>query len=432
MAASAETYPMKAGTGPSSYAHNSNLQACVSLFLISSASTPVRTAAEKLRGIITAAIVENLDMSHLSPPSNQYCIADLGCSTGPNTFFTVNAIMEATKHRCDQENADDHLPEFLVFFNDHVSNDFNTLFVSLPTDGKYSAAGVPGSFHRRLFPKGSINFFNTSYALQWISNTPKELSDLNSPACNKGKITYADAHNEVVEAFASQFAKDMDSFLLSDLNSPACNKGKITYADAHNEVVEAFASQFAKDMDSFLVARAQELVPGGLLSILIPCPPDGMHPSKSPFGLLLEPLESSFVGMVNELDFGSWGANGVPHPLVRAGGQALELQQGRLNKDELDSFNIPLYSPSASELRLLVQHNGCFSIARSEEMRHDPLPRISPQSMRAWYEATLSKNFGIEIIDEVFKRYAEKVEGCSFIRDEEGIACQLFILLKRN
>ncbi|KAK6930526.1 SAM dependent carboxyl methyltransferase [Dillenia turbinata] len=319
-----------------------------------------RMAAEKLKGIITAAIVENLDISHLSPPLNQYCIADLGCSTGPNTFFTVNTIMEAITHRCD------HLPEFLVFFNDHVSNDFNTLFVTLPTDGKYFAAGVPGSFHRRLFPKGSINFFNTSHALQWLSDTPKQLSDLNSPACNKGKITYA---------------------------------------DAHNEVVEAFASHFAKDMDSFLVARAQELAPGGLLSILIACRPDGMHPSKSPFGLFLDPLESSFVDMVNE---------------------------GRLNKNELDSFNIPVYSPSASELRLLVQHNACFSIARLEEMRYEPVPRISPQSIRAGFEVILSKNFGNEIVDEVFRRYAEKVEGCSFIRDEEGIACQLFILLKRN
>ncbi|KAK6930531.1 SAM dependent carboxyl methyltransferase [Dillenia turbinata] len=352
MEATVETYPMTGGTGPSSYARNSNLRAS-------------REAAERLKGMITTVIVENLDISHISPTSNLYCIADLGCSTGPNTFFTVNTIIEAIKRRSDQENADEHLPDFLVFFNDHVSNDFNTLFASLPADGKYFAAGVPGSFHRRLFPKGSINFFNTSYALHWLSKTPRELSDLNSPVCNKGKITYA---------------------------------------DARNEVVEAFASQFAKDMDSFLVARAQELAPGGLLSILIPCRPDGMHPSKSPFGLLFESLESSFVDMVNE---------------------------GRLNKEELDSFNIPVYSPSASEVRLLVQHNGCFSIARLE-VRQEHVHIISPQSVRAGFEGIFSKNFGNEIIDEVVRRYADKVEGCSFIRDEEGINCQLFILLKRN
>ncbi|KAK6930530.1 SAM dependent carboxyl methyltransferase [Dillenia turbinata] len=108
------------------------------------------------------------------------------------------------------------------------------------------------------------------------------------------------------------------------------------------------------------------------------------------------------------------------------------VNEGRLNKDELDSFNIPVYSPSASEFRLLVQHNACFSIARLEEMRYEPVPSISPQSIRAGFEAILSKNFGNEIVDEVFRRYAEKVEGRSFIRDEEGIACQLFILLKRD
>ncbi|KAK6921240.1 SAM dependent carboxyl methyltransferase [Dillenia turbinata] len=66
---------------------------------------------------------------------------------------------------------------------------------------------------------------------------------------------------------------------------------------------------------------------------------DGMHPSKSLYGPLFQPLESCLVDMANE---------------------------GLVNKDEIDKFNIPLYSPSATEISLLVQRNGNFSIAKLE------------------------------------------------------------------
>ncbi|KAK7849230.1 putative s-adenosylmethionine-dependent methyltransferase [Quercus suber] len=58
----------------------------------------------------------------------------------------------------------------MVFFNDQFSNDFNTLFISLPPNRQYFAAGVPGSFYGRLFPKASLHFIHSSYALQWLSN----------------------------------------------------------------------------------------------------------------------------------------------------------------------------------------------------------------------------------------------------------------------
>ena len=40
--------------------------------------------------------------------------------------------------------------------------------------------------------------------------------------------------------------------------------------DVQKEVVEAFATQFPKEMESFLFATAQELVVGGLLALFIP------------------------------------------------------------------------------------------------------------------------------------------------------------------
>ncbi|KAK6921236.1 SAM dependent carboxyl methyltransferase [Dillenia turbinata] len=346
-----ESYPMKGGAGPVSYINNSSLQ---------------REAADHaFKAVVTAAIIGNFDITHLPPFSNSCAIADLGCSTGPNTFIVMKKIIRAIMHRHQMEGHDDDI-EFQCFFNDHVSNDFNTLFFSLPTDRRYLVAGVPGSFYERLFGRASINFFSSTYALHWLCCAPKELSDLNSSVCNKGRITYA---------------------------------------NARNEVVEAFVAQFAKDMQTFLHARAEETVPGGLVSILMSGRPDGMHPSKSLYGPLFQPLESCLVDMANE---------------------------GLVNKDEIDKFNIPLYSPSATEISLLVQRNGNFSIAKLESIHREYLAIPSAAASRAGLEGILSKAFGNEIVDELYDRYAKRVAGISPIRGEEGLAVQLFILLKRN
>ncbi|XVF82049.1 hypothetical protein PTKIN_Ptkin16aG0012000 [Pterospermum kingtungense] len=104
-------------------------------------------------------------------------------------------------------------PEFHVFFNDQVGNDFNSLFATLPVGKKYYAAGVPGSFHDRLFPTASLHFVFSSCALHWLSKVPKGVVDKTGPPWNKGRIHYGGAPKEVFEAYSDQFATDMNSFL---------------------------------------------------------------------------------------------------------------------------------------------------------------------------------------------------------------------------
>ncbi|XP_028117644.1 probable S-adenosylmethionine-dependent methyltransferase At5g38780 [Camellia sinensis] len=104
------------------------------------------------------------------------------------------------------------MPEFQLFFNDHASNDFNTLFTTLPPDRNYFAAGVPDSFYGRFFPKSSIHLMYSSFALHWLSKVPEELLDNGSLAWNKGKIHYTIASKEIADVYAAQFAKDMDTF----------------------------------------------------------------------------------------------------------------------------------------------------------------------------------------------------------------------------
>ena len=111
----------------------------------------------------------------------------------------------------------------------------------LPPERPYSATGVPGSFHGRLFPNFSLDFVYSSYALQCLSKVPEEL-------LNK--------------------------------NSAAWNKGRFHYASAPDEVAQAFTTQFAKDITAFLDCRAKELVVGGLM-VLMPGIPNGIPHSSS-------------------------------------------------------------------------------------------------------------------------------------------------------
>lgn len=104
-------------------------------------------------------------------------LADFGSSTGRNAFlymeFLVSRIRQEYKHR------NLHMPEVQVFFNDLPGNDFNSMFGLLPPikheDGEsgrirdYFAAGVPGSFYGRLFPKESLHFAVSLHCLHWIS-----------------------------------------------------------------------------------------------------------------------------------------------------------------------------------------------------------------------------------------------------------------------
>ncbi|KAK7849291.1 putative s-adenosylmethionine-dependent methyltransferase [Quercus suber] len=102
-----------------------------------------------------------------------------------------------------------------------------------------------------LVSKESLHFIHSSFALQWLSKVPMEVMD----------------------------------------------EGEDFYIDAQKEVVEAFATQFAEDMESFLFARAQELAVGGLLPFFIPGIPDVMSNSDTFIGKELDLLGSCLMDM---------------------------------------------------------------------------------------------------------------------------------------
>nr|XP_027073134.1 farnesoic acid carboxyl-O-methyltransferase-like [Coffea arabica] len=143
-----QVYAMNGGNGPQSYNQNSSFQ---------------RGAVEVAKELINEEIDKELDVKHLSSTSvHPFRIADFGCSTGPNTFVAMKVIREALEEKLRKEGLASEVPEFQVFFNDHISNDFNTLFASLPQERHYLAAGVPGDFHKVLLPKASLHSAHSS------------------------------------------------------------------------------------------------------------------------------------------------------------------------------------------------------------------------------------------------------------------------------
>ncbi|KDO37885.1 hypothetical protein CISIN_1g036170mg, partial [Citrus sinensis] len=188
-----------------------------------------RRVLERAKELINEAIADKLDLKLLKiDTSSTFRVADLGCSTGPNTFIAMQNIIEAIELKLFQaSHKNPATVEFQVFFNDHPENNFNTLFKTLPHSRKYFAAGVPGFFQDRLFPNSTLHIVHSSFALHWISKIPEEIAGGKSLAWNKESIQ------------GKRFVK---------------------------EVAEAYSTQFKKDIESFLNARAQELVAGGLMS----------------------------------------------------------------------------------------------------------------------------------------------------------------------
>ncbi|KAG5628301.1 hypothetical protein H5410_000018 [Solanum commersonii] len=206
---------MKRGDGVYSYTKNSSAQ---------------RKFADNAKVMMREAIIENLDVQ-----TKTFLIVDMGCSIGPNTFFAMQNIIEAIKDKYHSKlSLDSTSPEieFHVFFNDHVTNDFNILFKSLFSDQKpYFASAIPSSFYGRLFPLSSLHIAYSYCAVNWLSQAPKELIDMR-------------------------------------------NKRRIHYDGASIEVWNAYVTQFHKDMGVFLSARAKEIVPGGLIVLILSASPN--------------------------------------------------------------------------------------------------------------------------------------------------------------
>ncbi|KAJ3670715.1 hypothetical protein LUZ60_008141 [Juncus effusus] len=356
---------MKQGLGETSYAQNSSLQ---------------RKSMETLKNLILDTA---LDM-YISQRPEQFTLADLGCSSGPNTLTLAGEIIKKIGGVCHKFSTP--VPDFLVMLNDLPTNDFNTVFVKLPgfveklkdyveTDewGNPSVflTGVPGSFYGRLFPKKSVHFVCSCSSLHWLSQVPSGLFDETDMAINKGRM------------------------YISQTSPPS--------------VAMAYYEQFRGDFSKFLKARSMEIVSGGrmVLSMLGRRTQD--HSDRSTT-LLWELLAQSLDILAS-------------HEIV--------------DQEKLDSYNVPFYAPNMIEVEKEVCNEGSFAIDYidifemdlrvSGDARKDG--RVVSMAIRAIQESMLSHHFGEKTMDALFNNYTEIL--IQAMEREEVRSVQIGVVLRK-
>ncbi|KAF8406462.1 hypothetical protein HHK36_008549 [Tetracentron sinense] len=336
---------MIGGDGETSYSNNSIVQ---------------KTAISKARPFLEATLT---DLYCTTFPE---ClrVADLGCSSGPNTLLVISEIIEVIEAICHEKNRIS--PELQVFLNDLPGNDFNSIFKSLPNfygklkkqkgeeSGRCFISGVPGSFYGRLFPSTSLHFVHSSYSVHWLSQVPRGLES------NKGNIYIGKA-------------------------SPP-------------GVLKAYLEQFQRDFSKFLTLRSQEIVHGGRIFLTF-LGRRSADPSSKECCYIWELLAKSLMNMVSE---------------------------GLVEDAKLDSFNLPCYLPTAGEVRAIVAVEGSFIVdqleffdvnwdANDDDNNKDFVfdkctsGKNVAKGIRAVAESMLTTHFGEAIIDDLFSRYTEHV-----------------------
>ncbi|XP_050379770.1 probable jasmonic acid carboxyl methyltransferase 2 [Argentina anserina] len=349
---------MNKGDGETSYARNSTVQ---------------RKTQSIVKPIIEKAVLELLESNIMGIESMG--IADLGCSSGPNTLLLISHILDMIHAKPSR------VTELRVFLNDLFSNDFNSIFMSLPSfynklkrdhdKGRDPdqhvmhpfVSAVPGSFYGPLFPRKSLHFVHSSFRLHWLSRVPDDLN-------NKGNICISKS-------------------------SPKC-------------VLDAHSMQFQKDFADFLSSRVPEMVEGGRMVLCF-------------MGRRSSDLTVDDEGNLHSLE-------------LLADALAAMVSKGLIEEEKVNSFNVPYYTPCPEELNLVLEKQGSFIKDRIEAFSMDweasaadlnqnmravgddqkitkSGQRIS-NSLRVVAESMLESHFGKEMVDEVFQKHAELVSKC--------------------
>ncbi|KAM3244422.1 hypothetical protein ACQJBY_056007 [Aegilops geniculata] len=298
-------------------------------------------------------------------------IVDLGCSSGENTLFFVSNVIEAVKGHLEKLSG--HHAELQFFLNDLPSNDFNCVFRSVERfknsigNGRHKGEEIP--------------FF--------IAGLPSSYYTRLLPRSS-------------VHLFHSSYCLHWRSRLPNGLEgkkSPYLNEGNIDIAiTTPPSVVKMYQEQFEKDMLLFLRLRHEELVGGGKMMLTF----------------LGRKHGDAYRGGLCRL-----------HGLLSRSVQSL-VDEGLVEKEKLDSFNLPLYGPSMEEVKAVVEKSQQFHMNHIKlfETNWDPYDdsegngvRDSAQSginvsktLRAVMEPLFASHFGESVIDELFKKFAYYVE----------------------
>ncbi|GKU92085.1 hypothetical protein SLEP1_g5860 [Rubroshorea leprosula] len=307
---------------------------------------------------LTMPLVDTVTQSLFKSPDLFPCqvlnIADLGCAAGPNTFLVMSTVLQSIANKTDELKL--KTPEIQFYLNDLPANDFNTLFKGISVfrqqyEGQFSCffTAVPGSFHGRLFPRHSLHLVHSCYSVHWLSKAPRIVSEEGFPL-NRGNLYISKTSPSVVR--------------------------------------EAYLSHFQEDFSCFLKSRSPELVPGGLMLLIL-----RGRESEDPFC-----KHSCYImGLLSEA--------------------IAELaKQGLIKEEKLDDFNVPYYTPWQEEVREVVEKEGSFTTVYLETATIEtggknvfPSPEVRAKAIRAFTEPMMSQQFGAEVMDKLYSKIEQMV-----------------------
>ncbi|CAI0443382.1 unnamed protein product [Linum tenue] len=194
-------------------------------------------------------------------------------------------------------------PELQIFLNDLPGNDFNHVFTSIQ--------GFKENMKKEMG------------AQAFIVGVPGSFYDRLFPTDSIHFI-----HSSYSLHWRSQVPEGLEE-----------NKGNIYLASSSPPcVLEAYYKQFQTNFSSFLKFRAQELVTGGRMVLTLP----GRRGEES------SERECCYI----------WGLMSIALNQMAS--------EGLIDQQKLDSFNLPMYMPSAMEEEAEVQKQGSFAIERLE------------------------------------------------------------------
>ncbi|KAF4352362.1 hypothetical protein F8388_024474 [Cannabis sativa] len=372
-----QVLPMKGGVGNGSYAENSSMENVV---------------ISKVRGIVEEGALEVY--GNILPDCMR--IAELGCSVGPNCLAMPSYILEAIMSSLissDHEHIKKKLIEpltFQVFLNDLLGNDFNTIFQSL------------SSFYERF----DNNNNNKEIIIKGDKfDHPCSCFVMAMPGSFYGRLF----PNNFIHLFHSSYSlhwlSKVPRGLISLETGEGHNKRNIYITKTSPDVVaKAYLTQFQQDFTTFLRFRSQEIVSGGCMVLTM---------------------------------MGSIISNDPKHKMEILG-RALDdmVSQGIIEAKCLANFNIPVYCPTAKEVREVIEEEGSFELRKLEAFQVDwdagfieEKEKINNNNnindwddidkynrgkyisdyIRAIFEPMLEKQFGKTVMDDLFERFTHRI-----------------------
>lgn len=279
------------------------------------------------------------------------CIADLGCSSSEfNTLPVVSDLIETVENARRQ--IGNRPQDYQVYLNDLPGTDFNAIFRSLAT------------FKEKLKLKLGNDFGHI-----FLNGVPGSFYSRLFPSNHLHFV-----HSSYSLHWLSQVPEGIED-----------NKRNIYIArTSPPSVLKAYYDQFAKDFSTFLRCRAEEVVAGGRMVLTILGSNTNNNDEESSY------MWESLATVLNDM-----------------------VVEGLIEEKQLNSFNIPQYSPTAAEFCDLVEKEGSFTLSQvhvSEVNWKASENNDYVNGVRAVLEPLLTSHFGETIIEELFQRYTKRVQ----------------------